>query len=497
MSLQLRSLYSALIGAGAGLFVWIIAAATGLTTSAITVSHIAGVGRFPFWPALGLATLFGAIIGAGLQLIEVRHAARRWRILSLGFGLGFGGAFANVLAQIVLYHSLPRGQAYVPLDQFLAGVFGTGLAWGLGTMPIGAAYGIVTGARSVARQGVMGALAGGFIGGALLRIAQEAFDNDPITAVFAQMVALVSMGALTGLFVIFMPDRFKNAWIGIENSRKFSTEYIIASALTTIGSREDCDVVLSGESRIAPVHAVIEALSDSNRHRLRHAARNAPSAPDRYPATLLNGESLTSEKWLIDGDVIVIAGKRITFRERATEDEGHRRRDAAREEQAERFGEERVYGLPAQSGPEARFGSNAPGGASRGPQIGAAVSPSRPKTSRRSGAYEQPPVQHTSTGSASIGTRLVCTAGPYMGQAFPVTSGRTTIGRDMHSAIPLPADTSVSHQHATIIYENGRHTIVDEKSTHGTVVNGAVIFEPLPLHPGDRIEMGDTLLRYE
>ena len=501
MSLQIRSMYSALIGAGAGFFVWIVAAATGLLASAITVSHIAGAGPYPFWATLGLAVLMGSVLGTVLALLELRHPARRWRILSLGLGLGTAGAVACALAQALLYHTLPRGESSVPLGQFLVGVFATSFAWGLGMLPIGAAYGIASGARSVARQGAMGALAGGLIGGALLRIAQEAFDDDPAAAAITQMAALIAMGALTGFFAVFLPDRFKAAWIGVQTGKKSRDEYIIASAVTTIGSKDDCDIVLSGDTRIAPVHAVIEAISDSHRHRLRHAARNQPGAPERYPATRINGEILTSEKWLVDGDAILIAGVRISFRERATEDEGLHRSEALRQDQAERFGEERVYGLsPRQeTGPAAAPYMPGPN-SRRVPQPGAAAAPDRPKTSRRSGAYDQQAAVQASIpagSSGSIGTRLVCSAGPYQGQAFPVTSGRTTIGRDMNSAIPLPADTSVSHRHATVVYENGRHTITDDGSTHGTVVNGAAIYEPHILHTGDLIAVGDTLLRYE
>lgn len=107
------------------------------------------------------------------------------------------------------------------------------------------------------------------------------------------------------------------------------------------------------------------------------------------------------------------------------------------------------------------------------------------------------PARPAALGAGTIGTRLVCIAGPYRGQAFPVTSGQTTIGRAMDHTISLPADSSVSRLHARIVYENGRHSLADAGSSHGTELNGEVIMEPRVLRTSDVIGLGETMLRYE
>ncbi len=99
--------------------------------------------------------------------------------------------------------------------------------------------------------------------------------------------------------------------------------------------------------------------------------------------------------------------------------------------------------------------------------------------------------------SGGVGTRLVCTQGPYAGQSFPLTHAPTTIGRAPDRDISLSADTSVSRAHARIAYQNSRHVISDDGSSNGTIVNGSRLASSQHLSPGDIIQLGDTALRYD
>ena len=69
------------------------------------------------------------------------------------------------------------------------------------------------------------------------------------------------------------------------------------------------------------------------------------------------------------------------------------------------------------------------------------------------------------------------------------------IGREAGSDLML-SDASVSRKHARVTFESGEFRVKDLGSRNGTRVNG----EPAnatPLRPGDRLETGTVLLRYD
>ena len=99
--------------------------------------------------------------------------------------------------------------------------------------------------------------------------------------------------------------------------------------------------------------------------------------------------------------------------------------------------------------------------------------------------------------AGGLGSRLVCVAGPYLGQSFPLSHAPVTLGRAPERDIALSADTSVSRSHARIVYADGRHAVSDDGSSNGTFVNGARVGEGRPLNAGDLLQIGDTAFRYE
>ena len=70
-----------------------------------------------------------------------------------------------------------------------------------------------------------------------------------------------------------------------------------------------------------------------------------------------------------------------------------------------------------------------------------------------------------------------------------------SIGRVQGNSIVLPKP-NVSKRHATVTLENGTVTIVDQKSTNGTYINGRRISGPRVLSPEDRVYIGDFTLRF-
>jgi hypothetical protein len=79
------------------------------------------------------------------------------------------------------------------------------------------------------------------------------------------------------------------------------------------------------------------------------------------------------------------------------------------------------------------------------------------------------------------------------GRRFPLTD-RTSLGRDLEADIPLN-DQRVSRRHLVIQRVGDNYQVVDQGSSNGTVVNGALISQPTWLRDGDEILVGDSLLR--
>ena len=73
---------------------------------------------------------------------------------------------------------------------------------------------------------------------------------------------------------------------------------------------------------------------------------------------------------------------------------------------------------------------------------------------------------------------------------IPLNIGVTPLNRrDVNSA-----DGEISREHAQVTYRAGTWWVQDVGSTYGTYVNTLRIFEPVMLQPGDRIQMGRTVL---
>jgi transcriptional regulator with GAF, ATPase, and Fis domain len=90
--------------------------------------------------------------------------------------------------------------------------------------------------------------------------------------------------------------------------------------------------------------------------------------------------------------------------------------------------------------------------------------------------------------------RLIALAGPSKGKAFGLSDAEFSIGRDTSSALTLN-DALISRQHAVIRNNGGEFTICDLNSRNGTFVNSVPI-SARRLEPGDRIQIGDSLLLF-
>ena len=79
------------------------------------------------------------------------------------------------------------------------------------------------------------------------------------------------------------------------------------------------------------------------------------------------------------------------------------------------------------------------------------------------------------------------------GATFPL-GAEITVGRDPSSTITIDGDTFVSTTHLRIYDVDGQAMVEDLGSTNGSFHNGNRLVGARLLHPGDRIQVGYTVL---
>lgn len=482
MSLQAKTFLNLIAGALAGALAWVVTDLTGWFSDVLNVNYRVA----PFDAKYLLyGAIFGLLLGLLLGLVEslALDSARQVSVtLALNAVIGFfGGGFGLLFGQYVwgILGGTTDAAATATPGKALVVIIARAFGWGVIGAIIGAAQGVGRRSPTIARQGAFGGLIGGLLGGTLFQLIATVLSAVPNVAVLSRLTALVATGGLAGFFIGFVQNALKSAWIRVVVGKNEGKEYLISKPLTTIGRDELADIGLFGDKAIAPTHAVIESLPAQRRHRLRHVAPGQGGGPT-YPPTRINGQPVTAEQWLADGDTIQIGKRALVFYEKATR------------------GAPRSTPISNPPGP-ARFAGQELEGSDR---ISAApVAPARPALTPSDDILAQmgtvPEPSPVLAPSGGLGTRLTCLAGPYAGQSFPLSHAPTTLGRAADRDIALPADTSVSRAHARIIYQNGRHAAADDGSSNGTLVNGTRLSAPHILSAGDTVQMGDTVLRYE
>jgi len=107
---------------------------------------------------------------------------------------------------------------------------------------------------------------------------------------------------------------------------------------------------------------------------------------------------------------------------------------------------------------------------------------------------------HTAAGSSSRPTgtpklRVGSGAGLRSGAAYDL-SGGALLGRGDQADIVLE-DSFASSRHARLVPHGDVIVVEDLGSTNGTFLNEEPLRGPQPLHPGDRIRIGDTDFTFE
>jgi pSer/pThr/pTyr-binding forkhead associated (FHA) protein len=80
---------------------------------------------------------------------------------------------------------------------------------------------------------------------------------------------------------------------------------------------------------------------------------------------------------------------------------------------------------------------------------------------------------------------------------FEVVGSECTVGSDIGNGLQYDLDKSLSPKHFVIKAENGKYTIEDNASRHGTFVNSERIGRATEIKNGDIIKAGITLFLFE
>jgi hypothetical protein len=69
-----------------------------------------------------------------------------------------------------------------------------------------------------------------------------------------------------------------------------------------------------------------------------------------------------------------------------------------------------------------------------------------------------------------------------------------TVGRATGCGVSIPDDTFVSQMHARVFRRDGELFVEDLGSTNGTLLNDRKVSGPVPMRPGDVLQVGRTAL---
>ena len=95
--------------------------------------------------------------------------------------------------------------------------------------------------------------------------------------------------------------------------------------------------------------------------------------------------------------------------------------------------------------------------------------------------------------SAPVGPRLLVIEPPELkGRSYPL-GAEVTVGRAAGCQITLD-DTYTSQIHARVFQRDGQYLVEDLGSTNGTYLNRHKVAGPMVLHPGDKVQIGNTVM---
>ena len=431
-------------------------------------------------PDWGRILLLGCIVGAAMGLcigISEGIAAGSGRMVRRSAGMGlvtgaFGGLLGLMFGQAAYGPLAAIGHAGWMFVGFIFLLVARAFGWSLIGLFIGGSQGLPTLSPKKMRNGAIGGFLGGAAGGAAfeilaqlnaVRITQAAIFPGPML----RFIGFTVTGAAIGLFIGFVEELLKQAWIVKMSGAGEGRQFILSKPVSVIGRNELADVPVFGDSAIAPVHTAIRL--ENGRYVIED--QGAPVG------TLVNSQ-LVQRTALKDGDIIQVGGTRLGFREKATASRFAPPVDLREAAQPSIPTSDRI--CPFCGGVK-----DAQGNCSCA--VGAAA-PMAPPTA----VISAPGPIAALKGPM----KLIGLSGPYAGQSFDLpASGELTVGREQGRDICLEADGTISRKHARLSISPAGVVLIDEGSLNGSYINDLKISQQT-LSEGDVIQIGNSKFRF-
>ncbi|MEN6521467.1 MAG: FHA domain-containing protein [Armatimonadota bacterium] len=458
-----------------------------------------------FGQMMAIGAIFGMFLGLFLGLAEAfSGVSPRDAVKSVVVGIGvgiLGGMIGITLGNSLIYKPLLRlsyvfrsGEIMNPL-QFVILLVARSAGWAMIGLLAGLAQGISTQSSQKMTNGAVGGIIGGFAGG----MAFELLVHFGVPPEMLRMVGFTTTAAAIGLFIGFIEEVRKKAWIVHLKGRNEGREFSIFKPETIAGRDELVDIPIFGDPDVEPRHFAIKA--DQNRYVLLDMNTTA--------GTSVNGQKVQKQT-LRDGDIIQVGMTRLLFRDKATRSFTSRPVDPYSATGTSIPTSEHICpfcgGIKDAAGNcSCSAGVQAPGQQVQNQtmqqtvvsQPNQTVQTTQAMSNPFSGAPVDPFAGAPLSNTPGTGARLVAAYGPYTGQVYNLNpAGETTIGRQSDQMISLSNDNTVSRQHAKVANESGQFVLYDCGSANGTHVNNTRITRHV-LTPGDLVQIGSTKFKFE
>jgi pSer/pThr/pTyr-binding forkhead associated (FHA) protein len=449
-----------------------------------------------------LGFIAGLIIGVALGVAEGLSglsAKDTARSVMMGAVFGAAGGMVGLSAGLAFHNAMKQlasaTTAMQPVESLGAGLLsfvllliGRGFGWALIGMFIGLSQGIATLSTKKMMNGAVGGFLGGGLGGCVFEMLR--WMNLGGAANFqpwmARLIGFSITGGAIGLFIGFIEEVAKQAWLVRLVGRNEGKEYTLYKEITTLGRSEMVDIPIFTDPDVSERHAAISVQGK------RYAVEDLGSV---Y-GTKVDGRSITKEA-LTDGDIIEIGKTRFLFRDKASASKYVQSTVPAYDNSVQIPNSQHICPFcgsikDASGNCECSVGSQPPAASQQTMRQPAQQQTVQSQT--QSVYFGEPDTMPQPT--PAQGARLTAMTGPYAGKAFVLGAGQTEIGRDAAKPIGLPDDNTVSRNHARIAQEVTCYVLYDTGSTNGTFVNGNRI-QRQELANGDLVQIGNSKFRFE
>ncbi len=245
LDIDFRRVYmNAIVGGAGGLLGWLLFSLLSAMLPILT----------PYWSHIITGPFIGAAIGFAVGstegLLASRSMARAVRGGGLGAAIGaVGGPIGLVLGEFI-YGNAP----------LLHGtIWARAVGWGIFGMLVGSSDGVAAKMPLKVRYGVLGGLLGGLIGGATYQAIRDVLGGSRGSGQYwGTAVGLVILGACIGFMISLVESLLRKAWLFFLTGRlEGQTRTLDSSRPHTIGSANDCTIIIPNDPAVVPVHAEV------------------------------------------------------------------------------------------------------------------------------------------------------------------------------------------------------------------------------------------------